>query len=152
MNKLISVSNGSTMRESQADLGEETCIAWVWNGKFHILWELFWESRDRVFFIVAVVVLPVLVDFGGFVGAIFSCFLTSEVRTILGWLSLTRPVIFNTKMKTERSCKSWHENSKLLTQIIGAHPVLGIISSTLTKKKEREVRMEGAQKAPRFRI
>lgn len=55
--------------------------------------------------VFVVVVLPVLVDFGGFVGAIFSCFLTSEVRTILGWLSLTGPVIFNTKMKTERSYK-----------------------------------------------
>lgn len=134
----------------------------IW-GKRHVLPEFemgsftFCESSFGsrgigCFFFFVVVVLPVLVDFGGFVGAIFSCLLTSEVRTILGWLSLTRPVLFNTKMKTERSYKSWHENSKLLTQIIGAHPILGIISSTLTKKKEREVRMEGAQKAPRFRI
>ena len=133
----------------------------IW-GKRHVLPEFemgsftFYESssgsRGIGCFFVFVFVLPVLVDFGGFVGTIFSCLLTSEVGTILGWLSLTRPVLFNTKMKRERSYKSWYENSKLLSQIIGACPILGIISSTLTKKKEREVRKERAQKAPRFRI
>lgn len=43
--------------------------------------------------------LPVLIVFSGFIRAIFSCLLTSEVKVLLGLFSFARPALYHTEMK-----------------------------------------------------
>lgn len=57
--------------------------------------------------------LPVLVDLGSFLCAIFTSLSTSEVKVFLGWFSLARPIPFNTKMKTKSSLSPDVEKSEL---------------------------------------